>query len=165
MLSVRLTGGLCLSFSGLCLGAAGDGSHLCLPLPRPGPWFNIKMTSYQYRESHCRDKTVVRPSYLHNGISYTETDLGYDSGSGGVSVPVEAVAPFLRLSIRSWIPLGDIHRGEAMYISMIDFWWYCTKINGLNSLIIWLWLHASGMKSYLLYLYQNWLILLHFNPV
>ena len=38
---------------------------------QPGPWFNIKMSSYQYRKSHCGDKTVVRPSYLHNGISYT----------------------------------------------------------------------------------------------
>ena len=36
-----------------------------------GPWFNIKMWSYQYRKSHCGDKTVVRSSYLHNGISYT----------------------------------------------------------------------------------------------
>ena len=33
--------------------------------------FNIKMPSYQYRKSHCGDKTVVRSSYLHNGISYT----------------------------------------------------------------------------------------------
>ena len=38
---------------------------------RPGPWFNIKMPSYQYRKSHCGDKTIVRSSYLHNGISYT----------------------------------------------------------------------------------------------
>ena len=37
----------------------------------PGGWFNIKMTSYQYRKSHCGDKTILRPSYLHNGISYT----------------------------------------------------------------------------------------------
>ena len=29
------------------------------------------MTSYQYRNSHCGDKTILRPSYLHNGISYT----------------------------------------------------------------------------------------------
>ena len=35
-----------------------------------GPWFNIEMTSYQYMKSHCGDKTVVRSSYLHNGISY-----------------------------------------------------------------------------------------------
>ena len=38
---------------------------------RPGPWFNIKMSSYQYRKSHCGDKTVVKSSYLHNGIFYT----------------------------------------------------------------------------------------------
>ena len=36
-----------------------------------GSWFNINMASYQYRKSHCGDKTVVRSSYLHNGISYT----------------------------------------------------------------------------------------------
>ena len=26
----------------------------------PGPWFNVKMTSYQYRKSHCGDKMVIR---------------------------------------------------------------------------------------------------------
>ena len=35
-----------------------------------GPWFNIRM-SYQYRKSHCGDKTVARSSYHHNRISYT----------------------------------------------------------------------------------------------
>ena len=29
------------------------------------------MLSYQYRKSHSGDKTILRPSYLHNGISYT----------------------------------------------------------------------------------------------
>ena len=33
-------------------------------------WFNIEMPSYQYRKSHCGGKTILRPSYLHNGISY-----------------------------------------------------------------------------------------------
>ena len=37
----------------------------------PGGWFNKTMPSYQYRKSHCGDKTILRPSYLHNGISYT----------------------------------------------------------------------------------------------
>ena len=36
-----------------------------------GGWINIKIQSYQYRKSHCGDKTILRPSYLHNGISYT----------------------------------------------------------------------------------------------
>ena len=43
----------------------------CVCVRSPGPWFNIKMSSYLYRKSHCGDKTVVRSSYLHNGISYT----------------------------------------------------------------------------------------------
>ena len=51
-----------------------------LGLKEPGPWFNIKMSSYQYRKSHCGDKTVVRSSYPHNGISYTcKTSLYWDS--------------------------------------------------------------------------------------
>ena len=29
------------------------------------------VVSYQYRKSHCGDKTILRPSYLHNRISYT----------------------------------------------------------------------------------------------
>ena len=37
----------------------------------PGGWINIKMSSYQYRKSHCGDKTILRPSHLHNGIYYT----------------------------------------------------------------------------------------------
>ena len=36
-----------------------------------GPWFNKKISSYQYRKYYCGDKTILRPSYLHNGISYT----------------------------------------------------------------------------------------------
>ena len=32
----------------------------------PGAWFDIKMPSYQYRKSHCGDKTVVRSSYVCN---------------------------------------------------------------------------------------------------
>ena len=37
----------------------------------PGGRINIKMSSYQYRKSHCGDKTIWWPSYLYNGISYT----------------------------------------------------------------------------------------------
>ena len=31
-----------------------------------------KMPSYQYSNFHCGDKTILRTSYLHNGISYTD---------------------------------------------------------------------------------------------
>ena len=45
--------------------------EVCWASLNSGAWFNIKIPSYQYRKSHCGDKTVVRSSYLHNGISYT----------------------------------------------------------------------------------------------
>ena len=38
----------------------------------PEPWFHIKMSSYQHKKSHCGDKMILRPSCLHNGISYTD---------------------------------------------------------------------------------------------
>ena len=37
----------------------------------PGGQFNTKIPSYQYRKFHCGDKTILGPSDLHNGISYT----------------------------------------------------------------------------------------------
>ena len=43
--------------------------HHCFLSPRAR--FSIMMPSYQYRKFHCGDKTILRPSYLHNGISYT----------------------------------------------------------------------------------------------
>ena len=53
----------------------------------PGGWINIKMPSYQYRKSHCGDKTILRPSYLHNGISYTgkTTSLYWIRAQGSIS--------------------------------------------------------------------------------
>ena len=42
-------------------------------LRRSGAWFNISMSSYQCRKSHCGDKMILWPSCLHNGISYTDT--------------------------------------------------------------------------------------------
>ena len=36
-----------------------------------GPRFNIKMLSYQCSKSHCGYKTILQPSYLQNGNSYT----------------------------------------------------------------------------------------------
>ena len=55
-------------------------------------WFNKKMPSYQYRKSHCGDKTILRPSYLHNGISYTGkmTSLNW-IGALGLYVPRAAM--------------------------------------------------------------------------
>ena len=44
---------------------------MCCMIPGLGPDSIIKMAPYQYRKSHCGDKTISRSFYLHNGISYT----------------------------------------------------------------------------------------------
>ena len=36
----------------------------------PGPWFNMKMSSYQYRKSHCGDKTVFLSLYTYFCSTY-----------------------------------------------------------------------------------------------
>ena len=36
---------------------------------RPGP-VNSKMPSYQYRNFHCGNKAILRPSNIHNGIPF-----------------------------------------------------------------------------------------------
>ena len=42
----------------------------------PGLWFNINMSSYQHRKSHCGDKVILRSSYLHNDIFILNKDPG-----------------------------------------------------------------------------------------
>ena len=41
----------------------------------PGPCSNIKMLWYQLKKSHCGDKTILWPSYLHNGISCSDDEI------------------------------------------------------------------------------------------
>ena len=53
------------------------------------------MLSYQYRRSHCGDKTVIRSSYLHNGISYTGKDV--------IFILSQAPGPLLQHEL-TWIP-------------------------------------------------------------
>ena len=50
----------------------------------PGPRFNIKMMSYQYRKFHCGDKTILQQSYPNNKISYSgkTTSLYWIGGPG-----------------------------------------------------------------------------------
>ena len=86
----------------------------------PGPWFNIEMSSYQYRKSHCGDKTVVRSSYLHNGISYTgEMSSLYWIGSQQISLLLSNMVcrTLTNISVREW------HR-HLWFTSRV--WSFCT---------------------------------------
>ena len=83
---------------------------------RPGPWFNIKMTSYQYRKSHCGDKTILRPSYLHNGISYTgkTTSLYW----------IRALDAYAK-QMNNWISI--VSTNVTLSLPVIDWIWQATS--------------------------------------
>ena len=91
----------------------------------PGPWFNIKMTSYQYRKSHCGDKTILRPSYLHNEISYTgKTTSLYWIGA-------LLTAMLLYLFRASAVTLSPIC--TAIWIRRMAAWLSLTRVPCLNT--------------------------------
>ena len=84
---------------------------LCILIRGPGPRFNIKMTSYQYMKSHCGDKTIIWPSYIHNGICYTgkTTSLYWIGALGAVSIR-KTVLPGMA------IPMLKIRRPDGRLI-------------------------------------------------
>ena len=84
------------------------------------------MSSYQYRKSHCGDKTVVRSSYLHNGISYTGkmTSLLYPRPTkleGGYTGFTLSVRPSVRTSVRPSVRPSVCRRHGFRSISQVCF--------------------------------------------
>ena len=81
---------------------------------------NRKMLSRQYRKSHCRDKMILRPSYLHNGISYTgKTASLYWVGVliiQGNLPTMTAPSPTILLSLSCWRSLC-IHQNAQSHQS------------------------------------------------
>ena len=66
-----------------------------------------------------------------------------------LNIPINISQEWSNVHFSDWVPI-ILHKRK----------WFCIFYS-----IIGLWLHASAIKSYLLYLYQNWLICLHFKPV
>ena len=83
-----------------------------VPLAWSRGWFDKKMPSYQCRESHCGDKTIFRPSYLHNGISYTGKMTSLYWIKAQESKPCTSQVPSLQITS---CPL--INRLSFLYIS------------------------------------------------
>ena len=65
--SVRRTCASCRRTSGRIWRLPGEARKHTLA----GGWFNIKMPSYQYSDSHYKDEMIVKLSDLYNGNSYT----------------------------------------------------------------------------------------------
>ena len=97
----------------------------------PGTWLNIKMLSYQYRKSNCGDKTILRPSYLHNRISHT--------GKMSSSYWIRALTPFETYTLAlppelQWWQISFLKEHLSVYIPSHSFscqipsaiYWHCT---------------------------------------
>ena len=82
-------------------------------LKEPGPWFNIKTVPYQYRNSRCADKMILRPCYLHNGISYPGMTTVYiESGPRAISL----VTPIPELNCGS--PMQFLYHVEPGWVDL-----------------------------------------------
>ena len=66
-----------LSSSNTAVSRQTRSTHDCSTASPYGVWFNIEMTPHLSRKSHCGDKTILRPSYLLNRISYSKTTALY----------------------------------------------------------------------------------------
>ena len=64
---------------------------------RPGGCLDIKMSSYQYRNSHYKDNTVFRPSYLYNGNPIPGKTVFIERRGPGYGYPTKAKAYMARL--------------------------------------------------------------------
>ena len=75
----------------------------------PGPHFNIKTIFPRYGDSHVKDKTVTKPSYLKHGDPYTgkTTSLCWDTPiTGWVTVSFEmhiSIIPYAIHKLHAWI--------------------------------------------------------------
>ena len=104
--------------------------HLKIKFFETGGWINIKMSSYQYRKFHSGDKTILRPSYLHNGISYMGkmTSLYW----------IRALVLLLReLALWMWpVDVTWVHSLSVVSVSSLGQW-ERTLRNVTSSLIGW----------------------------
>ena len=93
----------------------------------------IKISSYQYSKSHCGDETILRPSYLHNGISYTGkmTSLYWISPL----MSCQAAIAYRYLYLHSKQPLDQVIVAQWCHIidMVTEIWVNIGSGNGLMS--------------------------------
>ena len=127
----------------------------------PGPWFNIKMSSYQYRKSHCGDKTVVRSSYLHNGISYTgkATSLYWIRGQAGHK--------FIGLqgtNVKFPTKHNNSIQQNTFKMLSVKWWSFCLACLSFNESLHYQYHKFCGFYSNPLYNYFHWKFLVPSFP-
>ena len=127
-------------------------SHSKYCISQPAGWINIKMSYYQYRKSHCGDKTILRPSYLHNGISYTDkmTSLYWIRAQSSFPSPPIPIPPPRKQAIQTlqtcatdtFIEESIFHSGQFRYSTITprdlwnDTWWESVRTTLIPDVIL-----------------------------
>ena len=91
-----------------------------------------KMSSYQYRKSHCGDKIVVRSSHLHNGISYTGKMASLYWFSPWIHCKITMLEMFL---MKFWSPYLD-NSVAQQYSSEINYTNFNSQFNYENTILL-----------------------------
>ena len=81
-------------------------------------WVNIKIPSYQHRDSHYKGKTVSPPSYLNNGTPNTWKDHPYKAHPlfylwlclAACNIMSTMIQHFLVILNSLTVPLGDFSK-------------------------------------------------------
>ena len=86
------------------------------------------MTSYQYRKSHCGDKTILRPSYLHYGISYADKMTSF------YWIRAQAASVHIRTSVNSVTPDTTVNK----MLNCDSRWaflqnWYVNRVKNISA--------------------------------
>ena len=86
----------------------------------PGGQFSKKISSYHYMKSHCGDKTILRPSYLHNRISYTGkmTSLYWIRALIMTAIRVDLASSPIGLSLIRGFASGDFRTSAAATVNL-----------------------------------------------
>ena len=105
--------------------------HLCFLENNSVDSLNTKMPSYQYRNSHYKNKTVWRPSYLYNGNIHTWKSCLYIETGLSQSDLIDSVYFQKSRSLwcpnqRPWLPSSTCVLSARSQIPVTSVWWQLT---------------------------------------
>ena len=104
----------------------------------PGGWCSMKMPSYQYRNSHYGDKTILRLSYLHNGISYSRKTAFYIE-----SEPIVHLLNTVAFDLKDLAARWTHHKTTCVTKAFLC----CTEWCGLKTFVGSKWYRATGNQD------------------
>ena len=120
----------------------------------------MKKTSYQCRKSHCGDKTILRPSHLHNYISYTGKMTSLYWIRALIKIKHVISDLISRLDILSQ---GFLHEHIILSIKYVSPWMmydtdiaFCVLYQYQHSLLLWCIPQNCNWKYKLLNKSLNW---------